>query len=553
MRRPVLLLAFLCLLPLRAQFPGPGEVQERRLPNGIRLLVVSRPGLPAFHATLVFRGGWAEEPPSLPGATELLARALYGATWPEDVAASGPATAQLEALLQQEDARSDALRLARLHPGPDAPARIPALEADLQQVRDRVTALQASTPMADLYAGLGGRQSASAEADALLASTELPVADFPLWCRTETQRLDRLELSRFFQARALLLHQLAARRDPGPALLRGAAFPGHPYGLNLGDHLAGLEAIRWQELRAYARQLCSPDRLAIVLVGGLDMDTAYPALAGTLGALPTSAPPETPIFPDLPSDLGDRQIRATLGSVPRLLVGWRIPPRGQPDHGALALAARLLGEAPDGVLVHDLVDQKRMAKEVAVHMDQPGGRHGGLLTLELQTAQEHSLAELADAVNSEILRFQEEAIPPGAWQRALASTERDRLEIEDTPGRLARALAEAWAETGDWRTFYSEARRTEELTPEAVQAAVQAWLTPGHRTIALLEPALQSQDPQDAETRRVLQALAARRIQDPGLRERLVAEGLRQLQMLPREERQRTLKLLLAQIPAVKQ
>jgi hypothetical protein len=82
---------------LRAQAPGltPGlfDVQERRLANGIRLLVVERRDLTAFHATLVFRRGRAEEPPALAGATDLLARALYGATWPEPQATWSPRTA----------------------------------------------------------------------------------------------------------------------------------------------------------------------------------------------------------------------------------------------------------------------------------------------------------------------------------------------------------------------------------------------------------------------------------------------------------------------------
>lgn len=55
-------------------------------------------------------------------------------------------------------------------------------------------------------------------------------------------------------------------------------------------------------------------------------------------------------------------------------------------------------------------------------------------------------------------------------------------------------------------------------------------------------------NPLETEMSRVLNALAAHRIQDPAQRERLVSEGLRQLRMLNPEERQRTLKLLEAQL-----
>lgn len=549
-----LAIPLLSALALRAQLPGASEVQERRLPNGARLLVVERPGLPAFHATLVFRGGWAEEPASMAGATDLLARALYGTTWPEDV--SGPARpGDLEALLTQEDGLSESLRLARLRPDAGgAAAGTAELEASLQSLLSRVAALRSGAPLDDLYAREGGRQSATASADALLVDTDLPVAAFERWCRTETQRLERLEMSRFFEARAALLDSLRARPEPGTALLRGAAFPGHPYGRNLPDHLAGVEAIRRADLRDYARRACSPDRLTIVLVGGVGMDAAFPLLSRTLGALPAPEAREDPILPALPSDLGDRQIQAALGTAPRLLVGWRIPPRNHPDHLALALAARLLGGGQTGRLAERLVRQKDLAQRVEVGLDRPGGRHGGLLTVALEPADGHSLEELEAALHSEILRFQQEAIPPDAWQRALAELEADHLQAEDAPGRLADALGRAWAEAGDWRAFYTEGQRVRQLTPEAVQMAVQAWLRPSHRTTALLEPdAAAGADPLEAELARTLQALASRRIADPGLRERLVAEGMKQLRMLPPEERRRTLQLLAAQVPPVRQ
>jgi zinc protease len=547
------LLALLALVPLRSQAPGTAEVRERRLPNGARLLVVERPGLPAFHATLVFRGGRAEEPANLAGATDLLARVLYGHTWPEDVP-EGEAATPLDGLLKQAEGLQESLRLERLRQkaDPSGASQAAGLEAGLQALQQRIAALQASEPLSDVYARAGGRQSARAEADALVADMELPVADLELWARTETCRLARLQLSRFFEARTALIAELRAGQDQGLALLRGAALPGHPYGRDLADHIPGIEAIRWSDLRAYARRACGPDHLTIVLVGGVGVESAFPVLSRTLGALPAPEAMEDPILPGVRSDLGDRRIQAALGGTPRLLVGWRIPARNQPDHLALRMAAQILDGGRAGRLAVRLVQQKGLATRVSVRMDEPGAREPGLLTIELWPAEGHSLAELEGALHSELLRFQQEALSPEEWERAAAELETEQLLAEDTPGRLAHALGRAWTESGDWRAFYSENQRLRTLEPEAMQAAVQTWLQPSHRTTALIEPAvLAGQDPMEAEMAQTLRALAARRIEDPGQRERLVAEGLRQLRMLPLEERRRTLKLLTAQIPSV--
>jgi zinc protease len=550
---PLLALPLLALVSLRAQAPGPTEVQERRLPNGARLLVVERPGLAAFHATLVFRGGRAEEPATLAGATDLLARALYGHTWPEDVP-DGDAATPLDALLKQEEGLQESLRLDRLRvkADPSAPSQAGGLEAGLQALRLRIAALQSSAPLSDVYARAGGRQSATAEADALVSDTELPAEDLELWARTEARRLTRLQLSRFYEARTALIAELRAGQDQGLALLRGAALPGHPYGRDLADHIPGLEAIRWSDLRAYARRACGPEHLTIVLVGGVGVETALPVLSRTLGALPASEAAEDPVLPGVRSDLGDRRIQAALGGTSRLLVGWRIPSRNQADHLALRMAAQILDGGRTGRLAVRLVQQKGLATRVSIRMDEPGAREPGLLTIELWPAEGHSLAELEGALHSELLRFQQEALSPEEWERAEAELDTEQLLVEDTPGRLARALGRAWTESGDWRAYYTESQRLRALEPESVQAAAQTWLQPSHRTTTLIEPAfLAGRDPLEAEMAQTLRTLAARRIEDPGQRERLVAEGLRQLRMLPLEERRRTLKLLMAQVPPV--
>lgn len=537
-------------LGLHAQVPRPTEVQERRLANGARLLVVERPGLSAFHATLVFRGGWAEESAAAAGATDLLARALFGATWPEDLE---PAKGQpgLDAQLKQEEGLLESLRLERLRlrRDPAGASQLPALEANLEAAQSRLKASFSQIPLSDLYAARGGRQTAEATADALMAQTELPREAFEFWCRTEAKRLQTLQLSRFSQVRAALMAELRTQGPQGLAMLRGAALPGHPYGRDLADHLLALEALRWSDLRTYARHALSPDHLTIILIGGLSLERALPLVERHLGSLPIPAHAEDAVLPEIPADLGDRHVQAALGGTPRLLVGWRIPSRHHPDHLALQMAAQLLGGGQASRLPVRLERQKALVRRVDLSMDLPGGRFPGLLVADLRPADGHSLAEIEGALHGEILRLQQDPIPQEEWLRALAQLETDHLRIMDEPASMAKALGSAWAESGDWRLMERDIQRLRTLAPESVQAAARLWLTPSHRTTVSLEPTLGARlDPLDAEMTRVLTALAALRIEDPAQREHLVSEGLRQLRMLSAEERLRTLKLLQAQL-----
>jgi len=549
-----LVLFLIAAFTLQAQVPRLTEVQEGRLANGARVLLVERRGLGAFHATLVFRGGRAEEPTALAGATDLLAAALYGATWPEDLG-TAKVQADLETLLKQEEGLLEAVRLERLRQRRDGHGvQLTTLEAGLAALQERLKGQGSASPLADLYTARGGRQAAEATADALWASTELPLEAFEFWCRTEAQRLRVLQLSRFSAARTALAAQLRSRDDQqGLALLRGAALPGHPYGRDLADHLSALEALRWSDLRVYARRALEPDRLTIIVIGGLGLDQALPSLERTLGSLPVPPDREETLLPEIPADLGDRRVQATLGGEPHLLVGWRLPPRSHPDHLALTMAAQLLAGGSTSRLPARLVRQKALAQEVRLRLDVPGGRLPGLLAVDLKPAGGHSLAELESALHDEILRLQQEPISQEEWSRGLAQLEAEHVRAVDDPATLARSLGRAWAEGGDWRLLELDLQHLRVLAPETVQAAARTWLKPTHRTTALLEPsATAGLDPLEAETAKVLTALAASRIQDLAAREHMVAEGLRQLRMLSPEERRRTLTLLTAQLPPEK-
>ena len=537
-------------LGLNAQGPRPSEVQERRLANGARLLLVERRGLSAFHATLVFRGGRAEEPSAAAGATDLLARTLFSATWPEDLEPS-KAQAGLDALLKQEEGLLESLRLERLRlrRDPSAASPLSTLQASLESTQTRLRAHFSASPLADLYTARGGRQSAEATADALMAHVELPQEAFEFWCRTEAQRLRTLQLSRFSEARATLAAELRGQGGQGLALLCGAALPGHPYGRDLADHLPSLEALRWSELRSFAHRSLRPDRLTIIVIGGLSLESALPLVERHLGSLPLPPDREEAVLPEIPADLGDRRVQAALGSEPRLLTGWRIPSRRHPDHLALRMAAQLLGGGQASRFSTRLIRQKGLVRQAEVTLDLPGGEFPGLLVADLRPIDGHNLAELESALHGEILRLQQDPIPQEEWLRALAQLEAEHLRVMDEPAALARALGAAWAESGDWRVLEQDLQRLRSLAPEAVHTAARAWLKPSHRTTVLLEPAPgAAQDPLEADMARVLTALAATRIEDLAQREYLIAEGLRQLRMLGTEERRRTLKLLEAQL-----
>lgn len=543
-------LTSLLALPLLAQSPAQPLVQTRRLPNGAQVILVPRRGAAAFHADLFFRQGGVDEPGPLVGATELLARSLFGRTWPEDVdEAPG-----MEELLRQDESLYEELRVARVQqrrgPDPGGDAHVEELEAGLAALREKLRA-RLSPEGPDLYEARGGREESASTRDMLVAGAELPREAFAFWCRTEAARLKRLQLSRLpFDRDALLeeLHRGGYPKDPAVAVLLGAALPGHPYGRDLADYAAQVEAIRRSELKDYARRACSADRMAVVIVGDLDLDEAGPVLDQTLGALPPASDDKEAILPELNPALGDRKVQI-LGAEPRLLVSWRVPPRTSPDYQALELLAQILAGGPTARLQTRLIQQLGAATELSASLGRPGARYPDLFIIEARPAKGHTLEELEAAIHSEILTLQQEPIPLEEWQKALGQLELANLGTQSDARNLAVAMGMAWVQTGQWRSFFEDPRRYRALGPDALQRAAVTYLLPSHRTtVAVAREAFKDLEPLDLQVLAVLQTLAQRKVKDPAQREALVTEGLRQLQMLPRAERERTLKLLQSQL-----
>lgn len=538
--RILLIPAIVC--SLQAQTP---EVQELRLTNGLRVLLIDRPGLGAIHATLAFRGGSAEEPGHLVGATELLARGLYGATGPEAVETPQEGRA-LDALLQQEEARHESLRVARRRAQEQGSNGEEELEASLRALaQKRLGALKG--PESDLYTTRGIRMQGRAEADALVATFQLPKEALPFLLRTETLRLKRLALAHFPEDRQALIAALAAP-SKGLTLLAGAALPGHPYGRDLRDHRGAVEALRLSDLRAFARTALSADRALLIVAGDLQGGRERALFEQTLGTLP-SVENSDAVLPDLPLDLGERRIQATPGGDPSLWMGWRTPAARGADH--LALKALLVAwcEGPQSILHRRLVTEKGLARSVEGGQDAPGGRLPGLFWLDIRPAEGVSLQALEAGVLSEALRLQQELLTPEQWKSVIRHIELDRsLQWED-PRAFSESSLQAWVEEGDWRRALSEGERLSKLGPESVQAVARRLLIPAHRTVAMLErDPLQGGDPLDPLLADLLKRLASKRLTDPFQIETVIQEGLRQMRMLPREERERTLKLLQAQL-----
>ena len=539
MRGATLALAALALV---AQSPLAPEVTEGRLRNGIRVLLVERPGLGMVRAGLYFRGGSADTGGLPPVAAPLLVRSLFARLDPEDLGEQP----ELDGLLQQEDNLREALRIEELRRGRSARAEGGAeddlsLHASHQQALDRINGLTTRPDRPDLLDPLGAvRRETLAEPDALVYGLDLPAAAFAEWAGLEARRLRSLRLARLPRIRRDL--DAAAGKSGFPeSLLLESALPGQPYCRVLEP--GGQAGVLLSDLKAYARTALAPGRLAIVLAGDLKARESLPVLESTFGALEAGDLEERAEPADLQESRGHgpKRVQVREAGTAQLRIGWPVPPRSHPDRLPLELLAILMSR-PSGGEGLALAPFLGARAKVGV----PGGRLENLFVIEAQPEEGHSLAESEQETQRAVLRLQQDSVPVAGFEGALRRMDLAALEAQVDAASLVRKLGMAWCQGGDWRIAFPDLRALRREGPAEVSRVARKYLRSDGATVGLGEPDL-ARDPGDAhqaELLRLLRAQALARLGDPLKAEALALQSMEQIRMLSLPQRERILQVL---------
>ena len=541
-----------------AQIIQPPDVADRTLSNGIKVLMVERPGIGAVRAEVFIQGGRAATGDLAPAAADLLARSLFRRQPPAQV------EKDLDMALRQEGTAFETLRLERLRqarrpdraPSPELPALQAMHRAALAAIQDRMGPSDAW----DEVDALGGtHRTWEVAADYIAHGLDLPAGQVEAWCRLEAARLAHPPLGRFPLERERLLQEVDSGKPPCPSslsVLLSMALAGRPYAQASEFHRSDVESITLADLKALGRHLLAPGRITLVLVGDFRPDALLPALERAFGALGKgeAAPAPAPFKDDDPmnaleSPAGRKMLVSTTGET-RIIVGWRIPPANHPDGPALRALAQVMAGSPSSRLNQALLTTKGVAGTLALSIGVPGQRDLNLLVVDAEPAAGHSLAELEQAIMGEVLRLQREPLPEAEVRRAQVQLEMLQIQVQEDAAVLAGALGKAHCQGGDWRLAFRALSAARDLRPSDIQAAARTYLVPSRMTLAQFgpDPLLLPLDQTESRLLQVLTALVQRRLSDPVEAQGVLREVLRQLRMLSPGERLQTLKLLEAQV-----
>jgi predicted Zn-dependent peptidase len=473
-------------------------VRELTLTNGMRFLILPRPGSPTISFVVQYAVGGADEARGRTGLVHLLEHMLFKGT-----TSVGTRDAEAEArLLARIDDVADSLTTLldasiRAGPAPETAdtldergQTIEALQARIDVLEDSARVLVVSNEFDRMLARNGARNlNATTSSESTIYYVELPANRAELWFVLEADRMANPVFREFYAERDVVMEERRMRVDTNPSgLLHEAylatAFQVHPYGQPVVGYMADLERLTRRDVLDYYRRYYGPHNAIVAIVGDLDADRIERWAESYFGGLPRGEPPP-PVRAVEPAQTGLRRVEVVSDAEPSLRLGWHVPAASHPDSPALVMLSSLLTGGRTSRLYQRLVVEERLATFVSASLG-PGERYPRHFTIAATPRAPHDAAELEAAIVAELAALASDGPEARELMRVRNQVDAGQVRRLQSNLGLAFQLAGSASLHGDWRETFRASARIGEVTAEQVTDVLRRYLRPSNRTVAVL-------------------------------------------------------------------
>lgn len=450
-------------------------MEEHKLHNGMRAILVLRPSEPSLAAGWVAHVGSVNEPAGQTGLTHLLEHMLSKGT-----AVIGTRDFRREQPLLIEQDRLQA-QMAKL----DTP------DAKLEQLfRRSVKAQQAllvKNEFHEVYLGNGAVElNAHTDHDTTSYVVTLPPGRLELWCLMESERILHTVFREFYTEREVVLEERHKRIESTPLgkaqeAFRSLLWGNHPYGHPVSGWPAEVQKLQRAQAEDYFRRYYTPANITLVLVGDLQRERALALLGRYFARIPAGAGAPPPL--NLPPTQVDRErrLRQRAETPPRLEIGFHTVPFRHPDTYPLQLLAQLL-DGRSGRLFRAVV---RGGAGGHAEARQVLYRYAGTFTIVAEAGEHRPIEPVEKAVFEELARLAVEPIEERELQKVKNQAAMVAVQRLTSNRQILDQLLR-FEGLGDYREINEELRRLQTVTAADVKRVAQKYFASSARTVAVL-------------------------------------------------------------------
>lgn len=481
----VLLLLSLPFVALAAAGPTLiGRVAEKKLANGMTLLVLKRPGAPVVSLQMSFKVGGVDEASGRTGMAHLLEHMMFKGTktlGTRDFAAEEPLLKEIEKV----GGELDSLK----RKGSGDRERLESLQKRLGELQKEEGGLVVKGEIDFLYARNGGvGLNATTSSDMTSYFVSLPSNRLELWAAIESDRMREPVLREYFTERAVVAEERRERNETqaGGMLylaLLNTAFGAHPYRNPVIGWPSDLDHLDLAATREFYNSHYGPDNAVVAAVGDVDPEGFFALVERYFGDIPARGRDFDP--PTLePAQTGPKKVVVHFASEPEAVLGYHKPTLPSRDDYIMDIVDGILSSGGAARLVNELVYKKKILASVSSNNGLPGARYDNLFAVFFSPAQGVTVDEAANAVRGELKRLTTDPPTREELDRVLAQLEAELVKGLVSDSAIARRLAFFQVVAGDWRYIEKLSEVLATVTPQEVAAAAARYFTDDNETFA---------------------------------------------------------------------
>lgn len=267
--------------------------------------------------------------------------------------------------------------------------------------------------------------------------------------------------------------------------LMASAYEWHNYGKSVIGNRADIERVPVNRLRAFYKKYYRVDNVVLFIAGKFEPDVALASAMKHFGALAAGSIPLEPTYTEEPTQDGERIVYLNrVGDVALVAMGFHVPAMAHADSAPLTVLEHILGTEPSGRLYQSLVKTRLASQVVAMHQS---GYDPGLFGCLVQINRDIPIDKIRESLTEVLQKIANEGVTEEEVSRAVRELVNAKETVQTNTNTFAYELSD-WAASGDWRLFFLDRDRTEQVKPEDVKRVAAQYFKESNRTTGIFVP-----------------------------------------------------------------
>jgi zinc protease len=269
--------------------------------------------------------------------------------------------------------------------------------------------------------------------------------------------------------------------------MMAVAYEWHNYGKSTIGNRSDIEHVPVDNLRAFYKKFYQPENAVLVVAGQFDEKKALEYITKYFGSLPKPDRKLQETYTEEPPQDGERVVTLRrVGDVGLVGLLYHVPAASHAEFPVVQILGDILDSEPSGRLYKALVESK---KATSVSVSPTAGHDPGAIEIvaEVNTKELSALEKVRDVMISVVEEIARSGVTQQEVDRARQKILKNRELAAADPNRIAIELSE-WAAQGDWRLYFLNRDRIEQVTPALVKEVAEKYFTTSNRTVGFFVP-----------------------------------------------------------------